>query len=121
MGNMLIGSMKAAYEEGRKDGERIGQQQIVDASMIFFARIGWNADQVAKYFADVNAILDEYAGAYAVSMEQDVAQAHMDEEISLVVPDCLPWCERYPEVKTLGYDKPVREKKHPALRRKKKS
>lgn len=46
-------------------------------------------------------------------------QRMMDAELAAVIPDCISFAERYPEIKVLGYDKPIREQKHHALKRRK--
>lgn len=117
MGNAHIDSLKVSFYEGHKTGERIGEQRMMDSTMIYFARLGWSAEQVKAYFAEVNAIIDEYAEAFSPTQEQDVYQARMDEELKTVIDDCLPFKQRYPEIKSVGYDKPIKEQKHAALKK----
>jgi len=119
MPNNHIDSLKVSYYEGHRTGERIGQQRMLDSTMIYLHRQGWGEKRIKDYFDGVNAVMDEYAEAFKPTQEQDVYQARMDAELSAVIPDCLSFAERYPEIKALGYEKPVREKKHQALKKRK--
>ena len=106
MPSSYLDSQKAVFYDGKHLGERMGQQQVLDATMIYLKRLGWSSEQVIAYYHGMNAILDEFAEAFAVTQEQDVIQDRMDRELGEVVPDCLPFCKRYPEIKRMGYEKP---------------
>ncbi len=118
--NNHIGSLKISFYEGHRTGERIGEQRMMDCTMIYLHRQGWGEKRIKDYFDGVNAVIDEYAEAFKPTQEQDVYQARMDAELSTVISDCLSFAERYPEIKALGYDKPVREQKHQALKKRRK-
>lgn len=64
-----IDTLKVAYTEGYKAGERIGQQCMMDCTMIYLHRQGWGAQRIKQYFEGVNAIIDEYAGVFKVTQE----------------------------------------------------
>ena len=64
--------------------------------------------------SEMNEVSKEYAGAYQPGMEQDVLQERMDRELRAALgnpEDFIPFVERYPGIKTAGYDKMPKQKK----------
>lgn len=121
MGNDFLNCQRTSYFEGHTDGQRIGQQQIIDATMIYMARLGLGRKDAEDYFKEVNSILDDYTEAFAVTDDQPIYQERMDEELRTILgDDMLDFRSRYPTVKSKGFDRPIREAKHPALKKKKK-
>lgn len=114
-----VDDLKISFYEGHSQGQHIGQQQILDATMIYMARIGWEKEQVIDYYKEMNLILDRYADAFKPCMEQEIWQERMDDELRSVLGDtCIPFSERYPTIRGMGYDKPVKEERHPAAKKK---
>lgn len=117
-----VEKLQSVYKEGYHDGERCGQQQVIDAAMVYMTRKGVQGHALVDFFHEINAILDEYTAAWNPSQEQDIIQARLDGEIEYGLDgatEFLPFRQRYPEIKSMGYDKPVREQRHPALKRRK--
>ena len=114
-----LDSIKSSFYEGHRAGERLGQQRMMDATMIYLHRQGWGEKRIKDYFDGMNAILDEYAEAFQPTQDQPIYQERMDQELATVIPDCLPFAERYPEIRALGFDKAYKEQKHAALKRRK--
>lgn len=119
MPNNHLNGLKSSFYEGHKSGERLGQQRMMDCTMIYLHRQGWGEKRIKDYFDGVNAVCDEFSEAFRPTQEQEIYQERMDAELATVIHDCLAFAERYPEIKVLGYDKPVREQKHQALKRRK--
>ena len=114
----LIDSAKSAFIEGHKDGQQLGQQQIIDATMIYMARLGRTREDAEAYFKAVNDILDDYVEAFAKTDDQPIYQERMDEELRLILgEDMLDFRGRYPKIKEKGFDKPVKEQRHPATKK----
>lgn len=121
MGNDFLDCQKSSYYEGHTDGQRIGQQQIIDATMIYMARLGRTREDAENYFKEVNAILDDYMEAFAKTDDQPIYQERMDEELKTILgDDMLDFRGRYPTVREKSFDKPIQEKKHPALKKRRK-
>ena len=121
MGEKYLDSLEKAYLEGKRDGERVGQQTIFDCAMVYLIRKGWDGKQIVDFFTGTNDVIDEFGQAYRPCQEQDVIQARLDAIIANAldgVTDFMPFPKRYPEIKTMGYDKPIKEKRHPAARKK---
>lgn len=121
MGEKYLDSLERAYFQGKHVGERVGQQTIFDCAMVYLIRNGWDGKQIVDFFDGTNAIIDEFDQAYKPCQEQDVIQARLDAIIADAlngVTDFMPFPKRYPEIKTMGYDKPIREERHPATRKK---
>lgn len=119
--NAYVEKLQSVYKEGYHDGERCGQQQVIDAAMVYMTRNGIQGHALVAFFHEINAILDEYTAAWNPSQEQDVIQARLDGEIEYGLDGAevfLPFPKRYPEIKTLGYDKPIKEARHPVAKKK---
>lgn len=106
--NDMLHRMAESYRRGFHDGGLCGQQQGFDAVMLYLHRNGWGARRILRLHKGVGEILDEYAQAFHTCMEQDVYQERMDREIL----DALkgegtfsPFRDRYPMIKTAGYDR----------------
>ena len=112
-----LNGQSAAFFNGKNVGERIGQQQVMDATMIYLHRHGWGEKRIKEYFIGMNAILDEYAEAFMATDNQPIIQERMDAELSEVIPHCLTFLEQYPEIKAKGFDKAVKEQRHPAAKK----
>ena len=108
MGKNLMQRTRALYAQAFADGQRVGQQQAVDAVMIYLHRNGWGAQRIQKLHAGTNSAMEEYAPTFFAGMEQDVFRERMDRELRDAlkgVEGFCPFAERYPEVKTVGYDR----------------
>jgi len=106
--NNLMQKMMAMCREAFADGQRVGQQQTFDAVMIYLHRNGWGTQRILKLHAGTNGVMEEYAPAFFAGMEQDINQERMDRELRDALKGAEGFCafaERYPEVKTVGYDK----------------
>ena len=118
MSNAHLDSIKASYYQGHREGQRIGQQQIIDAAMIHMARTGGTKEQAQEFFDEINKVMDEYAAAFKYGPEMEIPQSLMDEELKFILgDDCLTFEQRYPEIRQMGYDKPVHEERHPAAKK----
>ena len=114
----MIDSAKSAFSDGHQDGQRLGQQQIIDATMVYMARLGRTREDALAYFKAVNDILDEYVEAFMRTDDQPIYQERMDEELRLILgEDMLDFRGRYPKIREKGFDKAVKEAKHPALKK----
>lgn len=121
MSNNLINRSVSVYNDGHADGQRIGQQQIIDATMIWLKRRGMGREDAEQYFREVNEIADEYAEAYHPTPDQPIYQERMDGELQMILGEtCLSFRERYPTIREMGYDKPIREERHPATKKRRK-
>ena len=121
MVNRYIDSQRVSFFEGHKDGQRIGQQQIIDATMIYMARLGLEREKAVEYFNQVNSILDDYMEAFSPTDDQPIYQERMDEELRAILgDDMLDFHGRYPTVKEKGFDKPMKEERHPAAKKRRK-
>lgn len=121
MGQNFISKMTTMHGIGFYDGQRVGQQQILDFATVYLARLGWSGKQCVEFFNGVSDVADEFSAAYNPSQEQDVYQVKLDDELSAAYEgetDFLPFHKRYPDVKCLGYDKPIKqEERHPAAKK----
>ncbi len=118
--NHYIDKLEQVYKNGFHDGERCGQQQIVDTAMVYLTRKGWRGKELVDFFNGINSIMDEYTAAWNPNQEQDVIQARLDGEIEYGLDgahEFLDFPKRYPDVKRMGYDKPIREERHPAAKK----
>ena len=92
-------------------GERIGRQEVVDAVAIALHESGWGYGRIRALLDRTSALLDYYAPAFSVGMEQDVYQERMDNELRAIVKnesEFVPFNVRYDEIKTAGYDRAVK-------------
>ena len=120
-GSDLVRKLRLSYEIGFDDGQHTGQQQGFDVGTIYLIRKGWTGKELVDYYKGCCDIIDEYAEAYNPAMEQDIAQERMDEELRAGYEDAvefIPFRERYPSVKNMGYDRPIKEPRHPAAKKK---
>ena len=89
-------------------GVRFGEQRTLDLMEIALHRKGWGFDRI-NAFLDLLRELDQYyAPAWEMTMESDVFQERLDAELRDIVKDkqeFIPFEQRYPEVRQLGYDK----------------
>lgn len=92
-------------------GERIGRQEVVDAVAIALHENGWGYGRIRALLDRTSALLDYYAPAFTLGMEQDIYQERMDRELRDIIKDekdFVPFSVRYSEIKTAGYKKPVK-------------
>ena len=122
MPNALISRSVGVYNDGFAEGQRLGQQQLIDATMIYLKRHGRSTEDAKGYFKEVNAILDEYYKAYFPTQDQPIYQERMDGELAEILgEDCLSFRERNPNIREMGFDKPIRENnRHPATKKRRK-
>lgn len=107
----LLQKMQNAKLDYILTGERIGRQEVVDAVAIALHEIGWGYGRIRALLDRTSALLDYYAPAFSVGMEQDIYQERMDNELRAIVKgesEFVPFNVRYNEIKTMGYDKVVR-------------
>lgn len=120
MPNDMVKRMNSMYFSGFDDGQRLGQQQVFDFATVYLARKGWTGKELVEFFKAVSDVADEFGDAYNPRMEQDIAQERLDAELIAAYEDetpFVPFAKRYPPVKNLGYDKPVKEERHPAAKK----
>ena len=89
-------------------GMIVGQQWAIDLMRISLRRLGWGYDRVKRLLDRMEQADDEFLPALKLCMEQDVMQERMDRELRDLIKDkqeLIPFDKRYPDVKTLGYDK----------------
>ena len=92
-------------------GMLVGEQYAIDCTMIALHRLGWGYDRIKRLFDLVTELSDYYAETLHLGMEQDVMQERMDRELRGIVKDRQEFADfsaRYPDVQTLGYERPVR-------------
>lgn len=107
MGKKLPQLLDDAKQKGLKAGLVMGQQFICDVMMVCLHRQGWGYDRIKRLLDDMDQQSDYFADAFINCMEQDVRQEQLDREIADIVKDhqhFVPFAERYPNIKTLGYD-----------------
>lgn len=120
MANVFLKKLETAYKLGFNDGQKTGQQQAFDAATICLIREGRSGQQLVDFFNQSCKVIDRYAEAWNPSMEQDIAQYRLDEELEAGYDGAiafLPFAQCYPDVKTLGYDRPTKEERHPAAKK----
>lgn len=108
MKNDLIRRRSAECAEYLHLGQDCGQQQVLDAVMIWLHRRGWGMKRIGQLYDGVNDTLNEFAPAYRPGMEQDVWQERMDRELRAACGDDArfrPFAVRYPMVKQPRYDR----------------
>lgn len=121
MPNSHLKTLADYFNEGFRDGRRMGQQQVIDATLVLMARMGKLQEDGVAYFKDVSEVLDEYESAFHKSDDQPIWQERMDEELKMILGEEIDdFHKRYPDVAELGYDKAVREKRHPATKKRRK-
>lgn len=106
--NAYIANQQKKILQAANDGMRHGEQYAIDCVMIALHRQGWGYQRIKRLFDDVTEIADYYALATHPGMEQDVYQERMDAELRSFVDgnqDFSPFSDRYPLVKTVGYDR----------------
>lgn len=112
--NNMVRQMSEAYKIAFADGQRVGQQQTFDAVMIALHRYsGWGTKRIVQMHERTHAVMEQYAPAFFRGMEQDIYQERMDRELREALKDTESFCafaERYPEIKTSGYDRLPRER-----------
>lgn len=89
-------------------GMIVGQQWAIDLMCISLHRLGWGYDRVKRLLDRMEQADNEFLPALKLCMEQDVMQERMDRELRDLIKDkqdLIPFEKRYPDVKTLGYDK----------------
>lgn len=112
--------MNGSYFAGFDDGQRLGQQQILDFATVYLARRGWSGKEVVEFFNACGDIAEEFSAAFNPSQEQDIYQERLDEALKAGYEgeiDFMPFAKRYPPVKNLGYDRPIKEERHPAAKK----
>ncbi len=99
---------QAMYRELLNIGIRFGEQRTLDLVEVALHRMGWGLKRI-NALLDLLRELDEYyASAWESTMESDVFQERLDNELRDIVKDkqeFIPFEKRYPEVRRLGYDK----------------
>ena len=118
--NDLLKKLDYMYRVGFNDGQHTGQQQGFDVATVYLIRQGWSGQQLVDFYNGCCEIVDEFAEAYNPAQEQDVAQERLDAELQAGYDgavDFVPFRQRYPAVKNLGYDRPIKEERHPAVKR----
>ena len=106
--NDLARRIQDARQKGVKEGLVMGQQFVCDVMMVCLHGKGWGYDRIRRLLDEMDKQCDYYADAFINGMEQDVRQEQLDRELRDTVKDrqkFVPFAERYPNVKTLGYDK----------------
>lgn len=120
MPNELLKRMNGSYFAGFDDGQRLGQQQILDFATVYLARKGWSGKELVDFFNGCADVSDKFSKAFNPSMEQDVYQERLDAELEAAYEsetEFVPFAKRYPPVKNMGYDRAVKEERHPAAKK----
>lgn len=93
-----------------RSAEAMTRQFMMDTLQITMNKeFGWGFDRLMQLCLAWEKICKEYNPALRASdTESDVAQAHMDRALSRIVAgrmELIPFEERYPDLKTVVYDK----------------
>ena len=106
--NAYLARQNAIYDEMLNRGRRHGEQCAMDCVEIALHRKGWGYKRIKELIDLVSDVADYYTPAMMPNMEQDVFQERMDNEIKSFMPADVPFypfADRYPVVRTAGYDK----------------
>ena len=92
-----------------RSGTLIGEQRALDIMEVALHRKwGWGFDRINALLDFMRELDEYYAPAFEVSMESDVYQERLDNELMDIIKDrqeLIPFDKRYPEVRQLGYTK----------------
>lgn len=90
-------------------GIRFGEQRTLDLVEIALHRKwGWGYDRINDLLDFLRELDEYYASAWEMTMESDVFQERLDNELRDIIKDkqeLIPFEKRYPEVRQLGYNK----------------
>lgn len=89
-------------------GIRFGEQRTLDLMEVALHRKGWGYDRINGLLDLMRELDSDYAVAWEMRMESDVFQEKLDNELRSIVGDrqeFIPFADRYPEVRQLGYNK----------------
>lgn len=89
-------------------GIRFGEQRTLDLMEVALHRKGWGYDRINGLLDLMRQLDSDYAVAWEMRMESDVYQEKLDNELRSIVGDrqeFIPFADRYPEVRQLGYNK----------------
>ena len=89
-------------------GMNFGQQFVFDVMMVCLHEKGWGYGRISELSKTLKEKCDYYADAFIRCNEQDARQVQLDNELRAIIKDNQPFFsfnERYPNVKTTGYDR----------------
>lgn len=110
--NDYLKRQEAVRKEMINRGLLCGQQFALDCMLIALHRSGWGYDRLKRLLEECEVVSDCYADALRPCMEQDVRQEQMDAELRDIVKgrqEFAPFAERYPDIRTAGYDRMPRK------------
>lgn len=107
--NAYIAKQNAVYDEMLNAGRRHGEQYAFDCIEVALHRkFGWGYGRIKKLFTEAMKTMDYYAPSMMRGMEQDIYQERLDRELREIIggnETFYPFADRYPVVKTAGYQK----------------
>ena len=113
MKNDYINRRNAVYDELLNLGRKHGEQYTMDCVLIALHRLGWGYTRIKRLYDMAHEISNYYAPSMLPGMEQDIYQERMDNELRSFVEGnehFYPFKERYPMVRTAGYNKLPKQK-----------
>lgn len=108
MKNAFLAKQQAIQAQCFADGMRCGEQFAIDCFQIALHKAGWGYDRIKRLTESVAESSSYYADALRRGMEQDIRQEQMDRELADILKGnepLIPFGERYPLVKTAGYER----------------
>lgn len=111
--NSYLQKQEMLYQNFLDMGEHIGIQKMWDYLCIVLhnpkvmGKDTHGPKRLAKIFAEMQKMVDEYHVAFTNDKEADYYQEKLDAQLREIWRDkTLPFYERYPEIKKIKYDKP---------------
>ena len=108
MKNAFLAKQQAIQAQCFADGMRVGEQFALDCFQIALHKAGWGYDRIKRLTDAVAESSSYYADALRRGMEQDIRQEQMDRELADILKGnepLIPFRNRYPLVKTAGYER----------------
>lgn len=113
MKNDYLTRQAAMYDAMLNQGRKHGEQYTFDCVSIALHRMGWGYTRIKRLFEQAHEVADYYAPSMMPGMEQDIYQERMDAELRAFVEGnehFYPFKERYPMIRTAGYEKMPKQK-----------
>ena len=112
MSNGYLEKQKARRQAILDVGEQLGTQKMWDYMQMaltdpeIMGKDTFGRKRIEKLFAKVHELADTYHVAFTDNVEADYYQEKMDAKLrEKWGEDLVPFYERYPMIKRLGYDK----------------
>lgn len=112
MGNAYLDKKKEREQTLLDIGVTCGKQQIVDyltivlRDPVIMGKDTFGSERIEKVLVRLMQLDDEFRGAYTIDKEADYLQEKLDQKLRELYGDGLiPFSERQPYVKQMGYKK----------------